>query len=76
MIALNDRTRLTVLPISFKLSAERKEEQIFSVLLFYVFSSPLGVSIYTFGEIKHILHLNLIASHIFLDAFVHQIFVL
>ena len=53
MIALNDRTRLTVLPMSFKFSAERKEEQIkTSALLFYAFFHPLGVSIYTFGAKK------------------------
>jgi len=37
MIALNDRTRLTVLPISDKFSAERKKEQMKSALFFYVF---------------------------------------
>ena len=52
MIALNDRTRLTVLPISDKFSAERKKEQMKSALFFYVFFYPLGVSSYTFGVNK------------------------
>ena len=60
----------------FYLAQNENENRVFLFSFFYMFSHPLGVSIYTFGVRKHILHLNSIASLTFFNSFVHQICVL